>query len=423
MKKVFLIGVALILAGLVKGQDYTISNWLNNKKCATVMTYDDWSPGHGPIGVPNLVSRGLVGTFFVTTNNTWAGWSVMQNNVSNGIEFANHTVSHPDLATQNSSQLTAEIGGAKTEIENNVPGQSVLTLAYPLGSYNQDVLDEVQKEHIAARTVSLPWNGLFEYEFANDDEDYFTIPTATVNNSLSVSAFDNYITNGVNNGGMVVFMFHSIYNESVSDSWWDAIHEDYYNQFLDQLVTRLDETWNATFLDAVRYHKERHCASLNTISKSASQWTLQLTDTLSNDAIYSQALTVWLKLEEGDTVTGASQNGSTMEYTYSASGDSIYFNAVPDGGDIVLQGQLVAGTEQDLDSKVIVYPNPSAGKVYINSTLDIQQVKVYNQLGQLVLVGEENMAYIDLSSKSTGIYTAYIYTSQGVVTKRIYNTL
>lgn len=411
----------IVVSQITLGQDYTISKWLNNKKSATVLTYDDWSPGHGPIGVPNLVSRDLVGTFFITTGNAWLGYSVPQNNVANGIEFANHTNTHPNLANLTPTELEDEIGGAKTILDNNIPGQTVWTLAYPLGSYNQGVIDETRKEHIAARTVQLPNNGLFEYEFASNEQDYYLIRTATVNSSLSVSNFNNYISNGVNNGGMVVFMLHSIYNSSYPDSWYDAIHEDLYNEFLDQLTTRLDETWNATFLDAVRYHKEWHCATLNTVSKSTTAWKLNLTDTLSNDAIYEQPLTIWLKLEEEDTVTAVLQDGDSLAYEYSASGDSIYFNAVPDGGEIHLSGNLVAGISEDYAQTTSVYPNPTTGHVFIKSSFKEGQVVVFNMLGQALRSFDisDYQTEHDFSSLKDGTYILQFKTPEGTFVKRI----
>jgi len=50
-----------------------ICNWDNDKKAAIVLTFDDWSPGHYPIVVPELKSRNLNATFFVM--NTTASYS------------------------------------------------------------------------------------------------------------------------------------------------------------------------------------------------------------------------------------------------------------------------------------------------------------------------------------------------------------
>lgn len=423
MKRIFTLVLVLTSAHLLNGQEYTIAKWLNNKKSATVLTYDDWSPGHGPIGVPNLVSRGLVGTFFVTTNNTWAGggYITMNNNVSNGIEFANHTISHPNLTSLTPTELNNEIEGAKDILDNNISGQTVLTLAYPLGSFNQNVINETKIEHIAARSVQYPSNGKFEYNFAGSENDYYKIKTATVNSSLNKYAFMSHVNNGLNNGGMVVFMIHSIYNSSVNDSWYDAIHEDHYNELLDTLATKLDQTWNATFLDAICYHKEWHCASLSNVSKSASNWKLNLTDTLSDNTIYKQPLTLWLKLEDGDTVTSATQDGNAITYEYSASGDSIIFNAVPDGGQIQLNGDLIASIEHnEIGENVILYPNPTRSTLTIRGVEDFDYVTILDLYGRELYQFEITSGQFKFNSTllSNGTYVLQLTGEQGTVVRK-----
>jgi hypothetical protein len=71
--------------------------------------------------------------------------------------------------------------------------------------------------------------------------------------------------------------------------------------------------------------------------------------------------------------------------------------------------------EFDTETALRIYPNPTSGKLAIDSSLSIEQVQVYNMAGQAV--GRfENASEIDLSNYTSGIYLFQIYGSDGSVT-------
>ena len=73
-----------------------VCNWDNDKKAAIVLTFDDWSPGHSPIVVPELQSRGLNATFFVMNTTASYSWPQIIAAAGNGNEIGNHTKTHPN---------------------------------------------------------------------------------------------------------------------------------------------------------------------------------------------------------------------------------------------------------------------------------------------------------------------------------------
>lgn len=325
----------MIISSHLWSQTYSIEKWYEGNPSATVLTFDDWSPGHGSIAVPELINRGLTGTFFITTGNSFAGGGYTQMNygAANGLEMANHTITHPELAKVDAATLINETDGAKSIIENNVPNQGdVLTFCYPKGSYNQAVIDQVKKNHIAARQFEENQVHTFPYEFAASEDDYFRIKQIQVNNTLmDATKMGSWIDHGITNNGLIVFTFHSI---GPADTWFDQISTAFFTELLDVVNHKKNQTWVTTFADAVKYHKEAHCATLSTVSTSSDQWILALTDTLSNNAIYNHPLSLRLTIPTGEFVTSITQNGTVLPFTMN--GNEAIFNAIPDAGHITI---------------------------------------------------------------------------------------
>ena len=81
---------------------------------------------------------------------------------------------------------------------------------------------------------------------------------------------------------------------------------------------------------------------------------------------------------------------------------------------ILFWGGILDVTE--ITDEVKLYPNPTKDKVEIEG-VDINEVQVYNALGQLVKETKENI--VDLSRQDAGIYIVKVITSSGIITKQI----
>ena len=418
-KSSFLLTALLIPVLFVHAQDYEICHWLNDRSSATIMTFDDYSPAHWEIGIPALEREALPGTFFVTISNIWHSghYQIMNDAISNGIEIGFHTDTHPNLTQLNNEQLQTELVDSKISFDSNLTNPT-LTMAYPFGSFNNTVIEKTKEEHIAARTVFQPSGGDWEYEFASTENDYFKIPTKAVNSSLSLQAYKNEVISGMNTGGMVVFMYHSIYNDQGDgDTWFDAIHEDDFQDQLDYLQTVKEQTWVTTFSNAVRYHKEQHCATLSTIENTSSHLTMSLTDTLSNDIIYNQPLTIKLNVGPLERYTSITQNGDEVTYTLSDNENYYLINLIPDGGDIILAKDQTLAIEPATsnDSRFQAFPIPSTSTITIKSKIVIDNIRIVDNQGREVSgvtrLGKHTMS---IESLSDGLYFALISSVDGV---------
>jgi peptidoglycan/xylan/chitin deacetylase (PgdA/CDA1 family) len=96
------------------------------------------------------------------------------------VSFQNHTVNHPDLATLSPAQVRAEMTQATSALQT-LTGQTVLSIAYPYGSYNTSVKD-IAREY-------------FEFGFATPDgvyrlgQDRYTVPRIFVGRDDTVTSF------------------------------------------------------------------------------------------------------------------------------------------------------------------------------------------------------------------------------------------
>ncbi|MFM7022910.1 MAG: polysaccharide deacetylase family protein [Flavobacteriales bacterium] len=399
MKISRIISVLLLCPVFLQGQDYEIANWLDDKSSATVLTFDDWSPGHGPIVVPQLISKKLPGTFFVVANSVWKpqDYTIMSNAMTHGIEIANHSKTHPDLTTLDSAGLETEVNGNKTVLESHVPKLNIITFAYPFGAENEMVRKKVMEKHIASRGVSQP--SLWKYSLNETHNKYFDLGTVVMSSSVTGKAFTNHVKKGIKDGGLVTFLFHSVYSSSVNDNWAYPVKDSLLIECLDSLKTYEDQTWVTTVRDAILYHSEKKSAQLSFISETDTLWRLSFTDALP-DSIYNHALTIKLKIPQGKVAALVMQGNDTLA-SY-IKGKPIMFNAVPDGGEISIV--LVEDNSVAIMSSIQqenVFPNPTTGQfnLKINSDKDFQAtVKIYDSNGK------ELLSFVDVVQKGENIF-------------------
>jgi len=103
---------------------------------------------------------------------------------------------------------------------------------------------------------------------------------------------------------------------------------------------------------------------------------------------------------------------------------NIYYFSNPDVGSITVPVTLnVEGlsVEDHLYSSIQLYPNPASGHVAINSSYDINSLKIYSLTGQVIIEQSINnkMYQVDTSNFNSGTYFFQIVTNEGTVTKRL----
>ncbi|MBP05810.1 MAG: hypothetical protein CL728_03575, partial [Chloroflexi bacterium] len=331
MKKIVVL--LIFLAPVLSAQNYTIGNWYDFKKGAISLTFDDGHPSHYNTAIPEMNTRGLVGTFYVNFlwNNSWA---IEANDV--GHEIANHTKSHDSLSYLSVGELHDEVTAFNQKLENDL-GFPIRTFCYPYGNGGESdsvmfyIQDTVAQTHLAARSIAKATDDEhYKYDFALSERDYYQIRTVHMRDSMR--SYHEDFRKVISTGGYMTYMFHTI----GTPGGWDNMEVDHFTDVLDDLLLIKDTVWIATFRDAICYHRERKTANLTTVYapfENGNNWVLNLTDSLRDDW-FNHPLSIKLeKPTEVVTILSAKQGGIELEYTIV--NDSIVFNAIPDNGHII----------------------------------------------------------------------------------------
>lgn len=325
-----------VFASLSIAQDYSITNWYNNKKAAVCLTFDDWYSGQPDLVIPEMTSRGIGGTFYINAQYDDDNKAF---DARFDHEITNHSRSHHHVNSLSDSAFHDEVLLFDQEMTTFLSPRPTLTFAYPFGSgggvsaADLRVQDTLKKYFIAARGV---WQGTsdgdpaFDYNYYDDNDKYYQLRIVAV--SDGITKFSNRIRYGINGGGLVIPMYHGF-----SEGTFDMVPFDDFKQQLDTLEAHKDVLWIVPLYQAIQYHREKKSAVLTEVNApfaSGDTWELALTDGL-DDSKYFQDLTIRLKIDASiPSIDSVTQNG--MRIAHNIIADSVEFNATPDAGNIIL---------------------------------------------------------------------------------------
>jgi len=415
---------------IANAQVGTICKWSDDKKAAVVLTFDDWSPGQYPIVVTELKKRNIIATFFPGLDCIAAWnhpWSTVIETVSYGNEVGNHSYSHSDLTTKSNVQLSTEIRKPQTIINNNITSQKVISFAYPMGAYNNKVIDSlIQSGHISARTVFNPSGKYYTYDFATQEKDYFEIRTFGMNGTISTASFLSQINNTIKGGGLLTYMYHSVDTKSgtYNDNWFAKVIQDSLQKQLNTLVSLKKSIWITTMSQAIKYHREARCAKLSEISApNGKQWIIELTDTLSNNQLYNQPLSI--KLKVNGLNYEIEQNNIKLSID-SVFNDTILFKAIPDGGRITLKAKGALAVNETPQETLKLYPIPATEVINIEFGMPFNscQANIYDISGKMVKsfdnIPLNNPIILNISDLNQGTYIIQFHLNNNtIITRRI----
>lgn len=328
-----------------------VCKWRDNKRAAIALTFDDWSPGHPAIVVPEFNKRGIVGTFNIFTNSV-SNWTGIQEAAESGNEIANHSKSHPDLTNISIQSFDSEIRFPDSVINAEITNQTVRTIAYPFGTYNTDIINYLKSmNYVAARGVGGISN--YTYNFAPNENDYFNTKVYSLGTTTTIKNFGREVYNVVNGGGMLTFLYHSVNSPTLVDNNYAAVPHSEFQYQLDTIQSYASKVWIGTYSDIITYHRQARSASITQIqAPQTGTWIIELRDTLSNNAVYNYPLTLVLPMN-GIPYNSIKQNGVFLPID-SVYNDTIMFKAIPDAGAIEL---AVSPISVDVQLSATVFTN------------------------------------------------------------------
>ena len=130
-----------------------------------VLTFDDGYANHFTNALPLLTERGMVGTFFVISefphsgNPSYMTWDQIRQMVRAGMEIESHARLHESLAGRSETYLRDQARGGILTFEQEL-GYTPRVIAYPMGFYDQRVIDVFRDEGYWAGLTTQ--NGLFQ---------------------------------------------------------------------------------------------------------------------------------------------------------------------------------------------------------------------------------------------------------------------
>lgn len=322
MRKFFLFITALCCTVMISAQE--IGTWSGFRKGAASFTFDDGAPCHVSDVGPMFDHYGYRATFYLVTN--WnPDWEGFQALADKGHEVGSHSKSHPQ-------NMAGEEKSSKDSINAHIKNHPCLTVAYP----NCNVPDEsaVLQNYIAGRICNGSWQGLSDDMEKNGPENWAKVP-AIMTGANGTNDFKGKMQSAVIKGGWVVFMTHGFEGKNNGMATYSPTPLNAIEDALKWAQQNDADIWIAPLRDVAMYIKERNAASFTETSSTATSKTYSLTHSIA-DAVcaYQYPLSVkvpnngWTKVE---VTQGETKLASKINEGY------IYFDAIPNGGDIVVQ--------------------------------------------------------------------------------------
>ena len=259
---------------------YEVATWYQFKKAAVTYTFDDNTPKQLTVAIPIFDTYNFKATLFPVTD--WKpDWAGMQSASDRGHEVASHTLSHPHLDALSPADQENELKTSQSIINSKIAHARCLTIAYPFCAPSDKNL--TRKYFIAGRICS----GMIE---KSTPQDFYRISALTAG-SLGpyklAADFNKIVSEAKDQGGWCVFMIHGIDD----DGGYSPLQSKELNAHLAFVSAHPDDYWVATFLNAVKYIRERNALSVNETAVKRKSLKITITDTLDHE-IYNLPVTL-----------------------------------------------------------------------------------------------------------------------------------
>jgi len=444
-----------------------VAKWADNKSSAFSFSFDDGLKSQYSNARLILNQYGFKGTFFILppylTNGEptiwrYGTWQMFQQLASEQNEIGSHTLNHLYLTTLDLGDTSTpntvfyELYHSQRIIEEKIPSQQCISLAYPYADHNSVVDSATACFYESGRAVGNNANNseLSEAQFFSlkSYPVHFSLPRNSVDDDLDeLYSFMDWTENSILQNRWAIMMVHEVvpFNELidlVNQGNYEPISNEWFDAYCSWLKNKSDsmQIWVATIAEITKYIRERQNYSYNLVEITDSTILLNLTDDL-DDEIYNYPLSCFIKVPDDWTAVRFSQNDLTKNLTpfVTDSGKYVLAQIIPDNGIVILKKSEANSND---DSHNIVaefilyqnYPNPFNPTTKISFTIPFVgtglalsvQLKVYDILGNEVatLVNEEKEpGYYEVEFNATqfssGVYFYRLQAGDFVQTKKM----
>ena len=304
-----------------------IATWSGFRKGAASFTFDDGAPSHVSDAGPLFDKYGYKATFNLVVN--WnPDWSGFGNLAKNGHEIASHSNTH-------GNNMSGEEASSKKAIEGKIQQKyGVITVAYP----NCNVPNEsaVLQNYIVGR-ICNSGNSIV----GKDGPSNWARVPAIMTGPNGSNDFKGPMGSVVNSNSWVSFLTHGFSGKNNGNANYSPTDISLIEDALKYAQQNDKDIWVAPMGHVAMYIKERKASKVEVTQSYETSMTIELTHNIKDnvsDYDYPLSLRVksdWMKVE-------VTQNGAKLESKFD--GGYIYFDAIPNGGDIVVTRKLLTIT-------------------------------------------------------------------------------
>ena len=315
------IGAAgLFAATATFAQTAEIGTWAGFRKGAVSFTFDDGAPSHVSDAGPLFDKYGYKATFNLVVN--WnPDWSGFGNMAKNGHEIASHSNTH-------GQNMSGEEASSKKAIEGKIQQKyGIITLAYP----NCNVPNEsaVLQNYIVGR-ICNSGNSIV----GKDGPSNWARVPAIMTGPNGSNDFKGPMGSVVNSNSWVSFLTHGFSGKNNGNANYSPTDIGLIEDALKYAQQNDKDIWVAPMGHVAMYIKERKAAKIE--ASGSGTITVKLTHNIKdNISDYDYPLSIRVKYD--GSKAEVTQAGAKLESKID--GGYVYFDAVPNAGDIVISAE------------------------------------------------------------------------------------
>ncbi len=327
-KKISIAALIAMGSSMVFAQDAEIATWSGFRKGAASFTFDDGAPSHVSDGGPLFDKYGYKGTFNVVVN--WnPDWSGFGNMAKNGHEIASHSNTH-------GQNMSGEEASSKQSIASKIQQKyGIITVAYP--NCNVPNKSAVQQNYVIGRICNGSWQSQPDM-MGKDGPSDWTMASAIMTGSTGTNDFKGNMQKAVQQGGWIAFLTHGFENKNNGSATYSPTPLSAIEDGLKWAQQNDKDIWVAPMGHVAMYIKERKAAKAEA-SSSGSSITVKLTHNI-KDNVSDYDYPLSLRVKYSGSTANVTQAGAKLESKID--GGYVYFDAVPNAGDIVIAGEGAA---------------------------------------------------------------------------------
>ena len=325
MKKVFIAATAvgMFAAGSALAQTVEIGTWAGFRKGAASFTFDDGAPSHVSDGGPLFDKYGYKATFNVVVN--WnPDWSGFGNMAKNGHEIASHSNTH-------GQNMSGEEASSKQAIAGKIQQKyGIITVAYP--NCNVPNKSAVLQNYVIGRICNGSWQSQPDM-MGKDGPSDWAMASAIMTGSTGTNDFKGNMQKAVQQGGWIAFLTHGFEGKNNGSASYSPTPIGSIEDGLKWAQQNDKDIWVAPMGHVAMYIKERKASKVE--ASGSGTITVKLTHNIAdNVSKYDYPLSLRVKYD--GSKAEVTQAGAKLESKID--GGYVYFDAVPNAGDIVISG-------------------------------------------------------------------------------------